>query len=237
MFPYTLYVYTKITKIFDNRLILKTLYNNLVGFLGSSRFLFMKKEGYISLTFSIAALGFSAYAAFVCDKRIETDWMGVLVGILSLLVTVLIGWNIYNLIDFKNKEKEIDRSIQKLNSTLQKINKHNITSKSDISTYIASMYYYLIADKMKIYFAQEYIQHSLAAAYYSSVAGEMKRCNDIIDSILAIKRIVTETIVPEGGKTEMYKFLGLLQNTEQIPQFAELTDFISGIQEYKEPNQ
>lgn len=32
--------------------------------------------------------------------------MEVVVGILSLLVTVLIGWNIYTLIDFKEKDKE-----------------------------------------------------------------------------------------------------------------------------------
>lgn len=51
-----------------------------------------------SFIISILALGVSCYAAFICDKRIEADWMGVLVGILSLLVTVLIalvGWAYY----------------------------------------------------------------------------------------------------------------------------------------------
>ena len=38
---------------------------------------------------SIAAILLSIYAAFVCDKRIEADWMGILVGVLALLVTVL----------------------------------------------------------------------------------------------------------------------------------------------------
>lgn len=197
----------------------------------------MNKEGYISIVISVIALATSTYASLVCDKRIEADWMGVLIGVLSLLVTMLIGWNIYNLIDFKTKEKEIDRNIHKISTILQKINKHTITSKSDISTYIASMYYYMMTEKMGIYFLQEYVQHSMAAAYYSSTAGDMVRCNDIIDSILAIKGIKKEHIVPQGGKVEMYKFLGLLQNTQEIPKYSELTEFIVGIKEYTETTQ
>lgn len=54
----------------------------------------MNKNGYLSLSISIIAIALSGYATFICDQRIEADWMGILVGILSLLVTVLIGWNI-----------------------------------------------------------------------------------------------------------------------------------------------
>ena len=62
----------------------------------------------LSIAMSIAAILLSIYAAFVCDKRIEADWMGILVGVLALLVTVLIGWNIYALIDFNRAKKEMD---------------------------------------------------------------------------------------------------------------------------------
>lgn len=62
----------------------------------------MKNKSNWTLFFSVLAFLFSGYAVFVCDKRIEADWLGILVGILALLVTVLLGWNIYSAIQLDN---------------------------------------------------------------------------------------------------------------------------------------
>lgn len=69
----------------------------------------MKKENW-ALILSVFAFCFSAYAALACDKRIEADWMGILVGILALLVTVLIGWQIYNVVYLEHKIKQLVRN-------------------------------------------------------------------------------------------------------------------------------
>lgn len=45
--------------------------------------------------------------AYIRCKPIEMDWVSVLVGILSLLVTVLLGWQIYSVIDIKKTVSEI----------------------------------------------------------------------------------------------------------------------------------
>ena len=37
----------------------------------------------------------------------DFDYLGLIVGSFSILVTVLIGWNIYTLVDFKNEVKVI----------------------------------------------------------------------------------------------------------------------------------
>lgn len=60
----------------------------------------------LSLIISIIAL------CVICvrNNSLDFDWYGVLIGILSLLVTVLIGWNIYVGIDF---DKRIDRKMEK----------------------------------------------------------------------------------------------------------------------------
>lgn len=73
----------------------------------------MKKENW-TLLLSIFAFGLSAYAALACDKRIEADWMGILVGILAILTTVLIGWQIlviWNIRDIQKKIKEEKNAI------------------------------------------------------------------------------------------------------------------------------
>lgn len=64
-------------------------------------------------SFSIIALGISgvsllASGYIICsDSKFNADWYAIVVGILALLVTVLIGWNIYTVIDTKNLIKEI----------------------------------------------------------------------------------------------------------------------------------
>lgn len=70
----------------------------------------------ISLLISIAALCISY---FRCDP-ITMDWMGVLVGVLSFLVTVLLGWQIYALFDIREIQKEVKRNKAEVNQNMEK---------------------------------------------------------------------------------------------------------------------
>lgn len=62
----------------------------------------------------------SIYAAIVCtlwlcpsiprllnNEELQFDYIGAIIGILSLLVTLLLGWNIYQVIDLKNVEAKL----------------------------------------------------------------------------------------------------------------------------------
>lgn len=107
----------------------------------------MKKKENLALWLSIISLAFSSYAALSCDKRIEADWMGVLVGILALLVTVLLGWNIYSAIHIEETiNKKIDSSI----TEAQKKAERNIqialatTQIRAINGYIANQDWYMV---------------------------------------------------------------------------------------------
>lgn len=46
------------------------------------------------------------------------DYIGVIVGILSLLVTILIGWNIYTVVDFNRKNNSMRRKVQEATNIL-----------------------------------------------------------------------------------------------------------------------
>lgn len=63
---------------------------------------------YIAIMISVSTL----FLVWFRLEPITMDWMAILVGVLALLVTVLIGWNIYVLIDFK---KSIENAEQKHN--------------------------------------------------------------------------------------------------------------------------
>ena len=57
----------------------------------------------ISVLLSIASICIS----FIRSEPLTFDGMSVLVGILSLLVTLLLGWQIYTFIDIKGRIKEM----------------------------------------------------------------------------------------------------------------------------------
>ena len=70
----------------------------------------MKKENW-ALGLSIVAMTIAIIATCIAAYRtpeLGFDYQGVIVGILSLLVTVLIGWNIYTIIDIKSTRDKID---------------------------------------------------------------------------------------------------------------------------------
>ena len=50
----------------------------------------------------------------------DCNCLSLLVAVLSCLVTVLMGWNIYNVVDMKKELKRIDELEEKLNSKADK---------------------------------------------------------------------------------------------------------------------
>lgn len=70
----------------------------------------------IAIALSLISLGLSFYHHHRLQEAVTWDSLGILVGILSLLVTVLIGWQIYTIINVK---EELN-SVQKFKSDTQK---------------------------------------------------------------------------------------------------------------------
>lgn len=74
---------------------------------------------------SIFPILFSLIALVNCYPRIEQlgfDYLGLIVGILALLVTVLIGWNIYSVVDFDSKKKEFNNVINSMKKEIERMN-------------------------------------------------------------------------------------------------------------------
>lgn len=64
----------------------------------------------ISLIASLVALSISWFRA----EPMEIDWMAILVGILALLTAVLIGWQILNMINFKQEKLDVFKSVENI---------------------------------------------------------------------------------------------------------------------------
>lgn len=66
------------------------------------------------------------------SQEFNFDYLGLLVGIQSLIVTILIGWNIYCLVDLKGMRGEQDKMKQDAFLNLQRICAITCHATSDV---------------------------------------------------------------------------------------------------------
>lgn len=71
----------------------------------------------------VAAIALSLGVFSTCRLYYRTadlgfDYIGIIVGVLAILVTCLVAWNIYSVIDANNKIKEMQTKIENLQSSI-----------------------------------------------------------------------------------------------------------------------
>ena len=67
----------------------------------------------IAIILSMISISISVYCNVRLFEPIKWDMLGVLAGILSVLVTVLVGWQLYNILSFESRINKLKREIQK----------------------------------------------------------------------------------------------------------------------------
>lgn len=70
---------------------------------------------FVSLLSSVVAVCVAVWRS----PELSFDYQGVIVGVLSLLVTVLIGWNIYSVIDLRGTKKKMDEMGKSLENEIK----------------------------------------------------------------------------------------------------------------------
>lgn len=96
--------------------------------------------GLLAIIISIAAI----VVSLKYNHPITADWLGSLVGILSLLVMMLIGWNIYSVIDFNRLKKDTEN----LNNTIDKeVDRKIKASNKEVTMELMKITHFLIDTK------------------------------------------------------------------------------------------
>lgn len=153
----------------------------------------MKKEisiwiGITALVLSIISICTSAWRS----PELSFDYQGVIVGVLSLLVTVILGWNIYTVIDIKNTRGEIHKLKGMLEKQIQQSNENTklilrmemIDSAEVLNAFTANE----IPDSLIVMFKEFYriknensIAKMLAQSYITqTLIGFIKKNNNVI---------------------------------------------------------
>lgn len=172
----------------------------------------------IAIIVAIIAIIISAPRAY----DLSFDYYGVIIGVLSLLVTALLGWNIYALIDFNRARQEV--------ADLRRMYNEIITNNNTLVHHAVGDVFQTMAFNGKIRsYLEFYIYYRVLELFYVSRTGQIPMCNvlckELID-VMANPRLIQVSL---GLKKEMLLSLAEVQNTRSIEGYATLVQKVSDL--------
>lgn len=185
---------------------------------------------YIIIT--INALSCITLLFVICPRVIEHenlgfDYMGVIIAVLSLLITVLIGWNIYQLVDFSEKSKQFNNLKGQQEKELNYI--HN---KAD---YNQALVYAIMSQTFSAHFApneDSIIKYEMLTKglYALKTLSNFPDCEKEISSLTEtiIKGLNNSSSVPldEKTKTNLLLMCGEINNKNKISKYETIIELI-----------
>lgn len=179
----------------------------------------------ISLTFSIISL---------CNSQPRTsglDYIDVIVGILSLLVTILIGWNIYTVIDFNKKKEELAKNEAVLSELILRVNNNTTADSAALEFYFAYLYAYLLTHNEPLGLGFWYINHTLNAVLKYSEIAKYKECNALIEMLLSTITEPSKIKVNKKRKDDLLKLALGIHGIGNIDKYSDVLSLVSNLGE------
>ncbi len=177
-----------------------------------------KDFGWLVMVASVASLLLSVVAVCVAAWRppdLSFDYQGVIVGVLSLLVTVLIGWNIYTLVDLKSLQNKLQGIVD---GTSRHINANMMITEG---THLM-IYHYLMTGRDPLGIEFRFINHGVACIMNASQYGDIPTCNAVVKVMLECIVRPEKISVTARGKNDILKLISLVRNADKIEGFLEL---------------
>lgn len=165
---------------------------------------------------------------FYHDVGVTIDYAGILVGILAALCTVLIGWQIYSVIDFSQREKNNAAKIVEITDFLAS-SKREEQYRNYLSHYAIADIYAHICNGIVVNKADyECTRHRLEALFYASVLEDWEICKLIAT---AANRFI-EQRKSKFNRMEIEEFKQILLSMEGqnfSEEFCKLLSTLQGI--------
>lgn len=167
---------------------------------------------------------FLLFAFYPRFSDLNFDYMGVIVAILSLLVTVLIGWNIYSLIDLKEYRriyKELSEKMEKdINYLYNKANYHYGLSMVYNALSLAGS----ISDKSaEVNKFQMYLQAAGGMKILSKL-NEFEHCKSITQTMLTVESSTKDIELTNEERTQIVELLKEVSCLDKIDGLFELIE-------------
>lgn len=154
------------------------------------------------------------------SQELNFDYLGLLIGIQSFIVALLLGWNIYCLVDLKGLRGEQDKIKIDHFLNLQRLCAITCHAASDV------FYRYLVGGKPN---GDDYnlMYYRISEIYHISLIGDNKTCEILITSLLQIFREPHKCNFREAQMTNLWNLITRVKGQESIPNFDKLTAMVA----------
>lgn len=174
----------------------------------------------VSLLLSAISISISVFRA----EQIQLDGanlLGWLVGILAILVTVLIGWQIFASIEINKKLDEIRHAKEEIAFNQSVLSCSMYGAMAD--------FHYTRKEELA-----QYLKYSLLSIVHASNINDIDLCNSVVKVVIEVCDLKTA----ELSKFDKELIIGLfpkIKNTERIKNLSALISLISRINEIQKP--
>ena len=118
------------------------------------------------------------------------DIAGFIVAVLGVITTILLGWNIYTLIDFKNKMDEIEKTKRDFRKIFEVNRVTYLTHVAEIEESISTIYGLKFGQYKDKYVETEWIVSLISAALHHAKTGNKEKAEVLIhEANEAIKHV------------------------------------------------
>ena len=159
------------------------------------------------------------------------DYIGVIIGILSLLVTILIGWNIYTVIDFNKKKEELSKNEAVLSDLILRVNNNTTADSAALEFYFAYLYAYLLTNNEPLGLGFWYINHTLNAILKYSEIAKYKECNALVEMLLSTITEPPKIKVNKERKEDLLKLVLSIHGIGNIDKYSDVLSLVSNLGE------
>lgn len=198
----------------------------------------------LSLILSSIAIVISIITICLALPRTEMsiDYLGLITGILGVLVTVLIGWNIYMIIDFKQEKENLKQYFEEQKKSVQSVGhdlfvtyKNQLSNAALLEKSISDVYARMMNLHPLTSLPYDYLIHVLGAIVTASTAENYDVCNIWIKEIQQVLTSPEQVVMPISSKKQILKSAMQIRKSDKIEGLEDVVGLIARINEVPDP--
>lgn len=181
----------------------------------------MRIEGKISIAISLTAIIISIIA--ICNvypRELGIDYLGWIVGILALLTTILLGWNIYATIDIKESHRRYTSIINEVD-----ISQHKVLSLQEHANWM--IYHQLLLNQDPCGLEFRFLYYGLSCLYHTSIIGEYDTCRMIVKALNECFTNPKSVKMTKSNKEQVLILLNLVKQPNKIDGYMDLMEKVA----------
>lgn len=175
-------------------------------------------------------------------REMSIDYLGLITGILGVLVTVLIGWNIYMIIDFRQERENLKQYFEEQKKSVQSVGhdllvtyKNQLLNVALLEKSISDVYARLMNLHQFTPLPYDYLIHVLGAIVTASQAENYDACNVWITEIKLVLTSPEQVVMPISSKRQLLKASLQISKSDKLVGLEEMIGLIARISEYPDP--